>query len=218
MLISEKPKTILAVRSITSISDDNAYRQAYMSVSSERKIKTDKLRQYADKCRSLVAELLLRECIKEFCGRDIEPEYEYGFNKKPYLQNSPDIFFNISHSGDYVICAVSEHEVGCDIQRIGEAKGDEIRLAERFFTEKEVGFIKQGFDEDEKKSRFYDMWVLKESFMKACGAGMKLALNDFEILVKESDISLKQSYNSKNYKFYMEDIAQGYKCAICIEL
>ena len=56
---------------------------------------------------------------------------------KPYIVDS-DIHFNISHSGDYVMCCCSKAPVGCDIQQI---KALNIKVARRFFTENEYNLL-----------------------------------------------------------------------------
>lgn len=37
---------------------------------------------------------------------------------KPYIKNSNDLYFNISHSCDWIICAWSNHEIGVDLENI----------------------------------------------------------------------------------------------------
>lgn len=88
--------------------------------------------------------------------------------------------FNLSHSGDYVLCAFSDRqqeEVGCDIEVV---KAYLPGVAKRFFTEEECRRL-----EEEEKSRqdqlFFRYWVLKESFMKATRLGTRLDTRSFEI-------------------------------------
>jgi 4'-phosphopantetheinyl transferase len=98
----------------------------------------------------------------------------YGEHGKPYLTDN-SMFFNISHSGEYVILAVSEHEVGADIERIRPYKQS---VAARCFTPREREFLKdEGTDE-----AFYRVWTAKESIVKACGAGLSMPLNSFCVM------------------------------------
>ena len=187
-------------------------------VSDTRRKKVMSYRFMKDRCLSLGAELLLRDALCDFDIEKTKPlEFEYRKNEKPYLRGHGDIFFNLSHSGDYVMCAVSGSEVGCDIQKIDKA---DIKLAERFFTEREYHAIADLPTEEERKDMFYRYWTLKESFMKVTGLGMQLALNAFEILIDDkaaSDVrvSLTQHIDDHTYSFTEFDSVPGYKAAVC---
>lgn len=139
-------------------------------------------------------------------------EFEFNEFGKPYIKGS-DVFFNLSHSGDYVMCVISDSEVGCDIQKIGYCKDN---LAKRFFCEEEYSDITSQANDDLRKNLFYRYWTLKESFMKAIGLGLKLHLNSFQIILGNK-ISIKQSVNGKEYSFFEYDGIDGYKCAVCVE-
>ena len=195
-------------------------------VSDTRKNKAMSYRFMKDRCLSLGAELLLRDALCDFGIDRTEPlEFEYRKNGKPYLSGYDNIFFNLSHSGDYVMCAVSEFEVGCDIQKMDKA---DMKLAERFFTEREYHAIADLSTEEERRDMFYRYWTLKESFMKVTGLGMQLALDTFEILIGNPDsmlkpaadtsdtcITLTQSVDDRTYSFTEYDSIPGYKAAVC---
>ena len=50
----------------------------------------------------------------------IPAKYKRNEHGKPYLEDRQGIYVNWSHSGDYVICAVADREVGIDLQYAGE--------------------------------------------------------------------------------------------------
>ena len=195
-------------------------------VSEVRRNKAMSYRFMKDRCLSLGAELLLRDALCDFGIDRAEPlEFEYRKNGKPYLSGYDNIFFNLSHSGDYVMCAVSELEVGCDIQKMDKA---DMKLAERFFTEREYHAIADLPTEEERRDMFYRYWTLKESFMKVTGLGMQLALDSFEILIGNPDstvkpaadtsdagIMLTQHVDDRTYSFTEYDSIPGYKAAVC---
>ena len=195
-------------------------------VSDMRRNKAMSYRFMKDRCLSLGAELLLRDALCDFGIDKTEPlEFEYRKNGKPYLCGHDDIFFNLSHSGDYVMCAVSKSEVGCDIQKIDKA---DMKLAERFFTEREYHAIAELPTEEERTDMFYRYWTLKESFMKVTGLGMQLSLNAFEILIGNPDstvkpdadipdayITLTQSVDDRAYSFTEYSSIPGCKAAVC---
>ena len=96
-------------------------------------------------------------------------------NGKPYLVDS-EYYFNISHSGEYVMCAVSDNCIGIDIEMIRE-KVDNDAIARRFFAENEYNEISSATAK--KKEIFTRIWSEKESYIKYLGLGMKKGMNTF---------------------------------------
>lgn len=100
---------------------------------------------------------------------------EYG---KPYLTGYPGHFFNLSHSGEWVVCAWDEAEIGVDVEEVGEADAG---VAARVFTQEERGKIFRQRTVLQQKSHFYKCWTLKESYIKYLGVGMSLSLQSFSV-------------------------------------
>ena len=88
------------------------------------------------------------------------------------------LFFNLSHSGDRLVLAIANNEsIGVDI----EARNKPRRLpkvADRYFSPTEVADL-FALPEAEQLSRFYDLWTLKEAYIKACGLGLAISLQHF---------------------------------------
>lgn len=96
--------------------------------------------------------------------------YQYKENGKPYFKKYP-YYFSLSHSGDHVVCALSEREVGADLQ-IHRAAGLE-RLAVRYFSAAEVDAFRQTED---REAFFFRLWARKEAYGKLTGKGIADAL------------------------------------------
>jgi phosphopantetheinyl transferase len=143
-------------------------------VTTARRERIGRYQRHEDKARCLLAGLLLRK----ICGVTDDSQLIYGENGKPYLKNS-DTYFNISHSGDYVILATAESEVGVDIEKM-DAFSD--KVAARCFTPLECEWMKQEGD----NKAFYRLWAAKESVMKASGLGFSLPPNSFCVLPVEN--------------------------------
>lgn len=92
--------------------------------------------------------------------------YRYGQDGKPYFEDIP-LYFSISHSGDYVLLAVSGREIGADIQ--AHRAGNVERIAKRYFSSEEVRAFYQAQDRD---AFFFRLWARKEAYGKLTGRGL----------------------------------------------
>lgn len=82
-----------------------------------------------------------------------------------------EVYFSVSHSGDYAVCALNDSPVGTDIEIVGKESRN---IAERFFARDELEYITD-------TESFYHIWTLKESFMKVVGLGMRLPMDAFSV-------------------------------------
>jgi len=100
---------------------------------------------------------------------------------KPSIPDiTPDIRFNLSHSGDRAIVAIATAcEIGVDVEKVRENVECD-QLAERFFSPNEREFIRQ-LASEQKLSAFFRLWTCKEAFLKAHGAGLSRSLSSFDV-------------------------------------
>ena len=95
-----------------------------------------------------------------------------GEHGKPCFRIHPEVRFNISHSGDLVICAVSDFEIGIDIQEKSRMNTD--RIAKKVMSPAEH---KKYLTSSERQDFFYRVWVMKESYVKWTGDGITRELH-----------------------------------------
>ena len=129
---------------------------------------------------------------------------------KPYFEDT-DIHFNISHSGCYVIAAVSDEDIGIDIQKI---KSDKHRIAEKNFLPSECAYINEIEDEKINQQRFCEIWTIKEAYLKNIGIGLRKPLNSFEIDFSED---APQIVGKKEYKFVQLKFDEKYIVTVCAD-
>ncbi len=135
------------------------------ALSEYRKEKLSRLQDPAARRQSLAAELLLKKMLTEFVPElSWPPHIVCGEHGKPFLADSP-WYFSLSHSGDWVACALAQQEIGLDIQVKTMASP---RLLERCFTPEESQQIRESEDPERAFTR---LWCRKESFLKAEGIG-----------------------------------------------
>ncbi len=193
-------KTRVYIADTSALRDDAVFGRCLARVSGERLNKINRCAKHDDKIRSLAVGLLLEKALDDV-GIS-EREIRIGSGGKPYLTNSA-IFFNLSHSGERVMCAVSDMEVGCDVQKIGEVN---FKIADRFFSPSERRLLNSIEDKNEKIKMFYRLWTLKESYIKAVGTGLKTPLGSFSVTTRE---------NLNGYHFKEYYISDGYAYAVC---
>lgn len=191
-----------------SLLNDSDIDDLLSKVSQYRNNRIKNYKNNSDKKLSLCSELLLKKAFKDL---KINSNYNYRFNDygKPYLDDT-NIFFNISHSGDYAICALSDKEIGIDIQQIRKTTSN---ITEKCFSDDETKYI-NSFENDDKLEAFYRIWTLKESFIKNIGVGLALPLKDFSINIG-NEITIKQTVNNNIYYFEELNIDSNYKCSLC---
>lgn len=140
--------------------------------------KTARYKNTSDQLRHLAGEILSRAAIQLHTGVWPESPFLCSEHGKPYLPQQP-VYFNISHSGDYVVIAISETNIGVDIEKLRHNK---MRVARRFFSDTEINLIQSSKIPDQDFTR---LWSLKEAYLKYRGSGLTEALNTFT--VKKSD-------------------------------
>lgn len=137
-------------------------------------------RQKKDRARCIGAGLLLAHAVgRHDPGHPVPPRVEKDPYGKPWLPDLPGFYFNISHSGKWVVCGVDDAPLGVDIEQIRENMMD---VARRFFSSSEQNFLRT-VPEEHRRAAFTELWVLRESYMKATGLGLSMNLKDLEVCV-----------------------------------
>ena len=177
--------------------------KSFKLLSLNRRDKVDNFRFERDKKLSSGAYLLLKKLLDEYGLTN--PTFKFGKYGKAYISNSENIYFNLSHSSKLVVCAISDREVGVDVEYIDPTI--DLNIAKNYFYNSEYENI---MNSKNPSDEFFKYWVLKESYMKYTGLGFNLKLDSFEILM-DNEIRLK---NDDNLQFSLFDI-DGYKLAVC---
>lgn len=181
------------------------------------KDKRDKILRYKvfeDAQRTLVADILARYTI---CDKLNVKNSTISFTRnkygKTFLKDFQDLHYNISHSGKWVVCALCENApVGIDVQLI---KRVNLNIVKRFFSIEEYrNFLKK--NRHQKLHYFFDLWTLKESYIKADGRGMSLPLDSFSIVINDSDrIRVIESGELIKCYFKQYYLESNYKLSVC---
>lgn len=131
-----------------------------------------------DNTRPIRSELFIRVALENYFDLPgYVPEIARDIFGKPMLKDRPDIHFNISHTKNAIVCAVSEFSVGIDLERLRKINKSLVR---RFFTRNEQEYVFSG--EDCQDERFTQIWTMKEAYIKRIGKGLSIPLDSFDVL------------------------------------
>lgn len=149
---------------------------------SERKQKALRYRFDIDRKMSVISYLLLLYALQENYGIT-NPRIAYGRYGRPYLIEYPDIYFNISHCPKGCVCAVSDKEIGVDIQDVRPFSWE---VAKRVCCENELRLLQ---DNKDKARMFTRIWTMKESYGKMTGEGI-MNINSIDTTEIEDEINI----------------------------
>ena len=127
-------------------------KQLLESVNDKQREKALRYKNEIDQVRSLASAYLMNRLSKE--------PLQYNDTGKPFFANGP--FFNVSHSGQFIVMAVSNKDIGVDIEENVEK---DMSSLIRIFNEVEARMIKEHSD-------FYYLWCAKESLIKCIGSSI----------------------------------------------
>lgn len=158
-----------------------------------------------DRKLSLGAWRLMEETLKQhgFSAENVT----IGLNGKPECEG---VYFNLSHSGDIVLCVISDVPVGCDLEKVTDAP---LEVADRYFSERERRYIDKARNHPEINRRFFRLWTMKESYMKMTGEGVNISPERIEIDLDTMTVlrdGVLQSCTLKNISY------EDYEISICM--
>lgn len=192
------------IADVTPLYETETYRRYYCLVPDFRKEKADKITVWEKKAQSIGVWVLLQK-MRQYYSLDEQAN------------------FNLSHSGKYVLCSVDGSgtkgaEVGCDVEMVGRYHA---KIANRYFAEEEIDWI-NGKQALERSERFYCIWVLRESFLKATRKGMQLDMKTFAFHMKNMEQKWELSRQPKDFgkKYYFQEYRVGNgeaRAAVCAD-
>ena len=177
---------------------EEKYREVYDTLPRFRQLKADGIKSECNKAQSAGVWFLLQT---------VRSKYNI----------SDKAVFNLSHTGDYVVCCIDTDE---NTDTLAGVDGEVIhpiplRLAERFYCKGEYEHILK-MEEDRRQEELIRVWVLKESFMKATRKGMALDTRSYEFnLEKEAELIRKPEQYSRNF-YFKEYAPLGTSCRVAV--
>lgn len=186
----------------------------------------DRLRFASDRHLFLVSHALLRCVLGRTLGCEPESlEFERGVHGKPQLSYqcpaSAPLAFNLSHSGGQAVVAVhaGAAAIGVDIESHRPGRRFDA-LAQRYFSAAEVVALR-ALPYEARRERFYDLWTLKEAYLKARGTGLQLPLGDFGFSFQGNTVlfSAKPELDQApwHWRFWCARLAGDFSLSVALE-
>lgn len=135
-------------------------------------------------CRGFLRTVLARYLFL----KPSEVKFEYGKFGKPFVKG--DIEFNLSHSQNTCILAISDIKVGIDCEFMANKDFD--KISQRFFSKEEHEIIFNTKNVELKKKIFYKSWCMRESMAKMTGEGLSNLLSNDELVFDIDKMKIKK--------------------------
>lgn len=167
-----------------------------------------------DKKRFIICRSILKIVLAAHTKIDAKNiSLDYHFNKKPYLASHPTLHFNISHSEDFAVIAISHNKVGIDIEYMSEDFNFNEIMSD-VFNDNEILTIQKAAN---KKQSFYTYWTRKEAFVKYLGKGIDDDFKYIPCLDGEHSLDSNQLQTIENWQIHSFELADQYLSAVAIE-
>ena len=123
-----------------------------------------------------IVELIGR--YKGYWGANIEiRKNSFG---KPYVYGA-STYYNISHSGRYIVFAYDKNQIGIDLEKISSWAPE---VMQSCYTQGEIAYVSSA-DGEVRDRRFIEVWTRKESYLKCLGTGICEEMNEIDTLAKK---------------------------------
>lgn len=184
-------------------------------VSSERLARARRFLRREDGYRSILAELLMLRTLREYTGEAIGAD-RIGTDEKgkPFVPGMRNVHFNLTHSGNLVMCAADSYPIGVDVEAIRDIDPD---VATSCFTVRERGTLPPDSERERFTESFHTLWTLKESYLKALGTGLSRDPLSVEIYPSDGPDGVWRVEGDDRFNLHEVRSDDGYRTAVCAE-
>jgi 4'-phosphopantetheinyl transferase len=216
MMLLTDPDTPCRVH-LWSVSLDDACNDLPELLSTDELLRLGRISHASARQAFLRSRVATRRVLAEYLSYPAEQiSFSYNSNGKPGLGDDKQALdFNVSHSRQHCIIAVSKGQrVGVDIEPVSAGR-DYHALARRFFTPAENRLLSSTTDE----MLFYRIWTLKEAHIKARGLKLLDGLDRFECRLNSADglaVIDGSADQAESWSHHQWQFAPGYEAAVVV--
>jgi 4'-phosphopantetheinyl transferase len=174
-----------------------------------------------DQRRYIVTHAALRTLLARYTGASsCNIQFFIGPQGKPALPTGDMISFNLSHSGELTVIAISSPaQLGVDIERLRPIR-DAREIARFYFTPGEEAAL-AAVPQEHMNKAFMTVWTRKEAFVKALGGGLSIDLQRFEVSIATEHPALLRARDStvstSSWSLVHLEPAHGYVGAVATD-
>ncbi|GAK51691.1 4'-phosphopantetheinyl transferase [Candidatus Moduliflexus flocculans] len=205
---------------------DDALEALLAVLDADERARADRFRFPKDRRHYIAARGTLRLLLSRYLAMPVAKiAFDYNEYGKPALApelTSLDLRFNLSHSGDMALYAVTlAREVGVDIEWTGRRLDQPEQIAERYFSQAERAALRN-LPETQKRQGFFNAWTRKEAYIKARGKGLYLALDEFDVRLDPAQpaqllATRDDPAQASRWQMQALDPGAGYVAALVVE-
>ena len=196
-------------------------------ISAEERARCDRFRFERDRLLYMLTRIGLREVLSRHAPvAPAQWRFEVNAWGKPRIANPAwrDVLgFNISHTDGMVVIGVTQRQraLGVDVER-WFSRDALLDVADRFFSPREVAALR-ALGPEQQRRRFFDLWTLKEAYIKARGMGLSIALDGFGFELDrhpggvELVIDASRVDTPARWHFCQIDAGPEHVAAVCVE-
>lgn len=171
--------------------------------------------------KHLITRAMVRTCLSRYANM---PPRDWQFateaHGKPYLLNAPlPLSFNLTHSGERAVLAISlTTPLGVDIEQVSR-KRDWLGIAEHYFHADELEQL-TARAEEHQYAFFFQLWTLKEAYLKARGTGIATGLDKASFVFAErisARFTADLDDQASAWQFYNYNLGEDYSLSLALK-
>ncbi len=207
------------------ITDDGLLRRYKALLSDDELAQMTRFHYARHRHQFLITRAMIRTSLSVYYQVD-PAEWQFGKNGfgKPELDHpykTLPIRFNISHTDGLIMCGIArDYDIGVDVEDTQRSTRATLDSLSSYFSRPEIEDLDK-LPPDQQKHRFFDYWTLKESYIKARGAGLSIPLSKFSFHFQTNTLtsfSVDPDLNddADNWQFWRTSMADRYQVAVAI--
>jgi len=159
---------------VSNFNYDLYYQKLLKSLPDTLQYKNKQIKNKHSKIANLLGKALLKRALVDKNKLELIEDIRKTPSGKPLLNDT--VWFNISHSADYVLCAIAlNFEIGVDVELY---KDFDFSKFKKIMTCRQWGDILVSKNQIQC---FFDLWTMKESISKATGEGLNASFLKMEV-------------------------------------
>lgn len=172
----------------------------------------------------LITRAMVRTILSLYENSITPTNWSFTFNDfgKPSINNDSltiPLCFNVSHTNKLVTMAVTlDQEIGIDIEYLPRLENI-LDIAHNYFSPIELEQLYQ-LPLEKQRDRFFELWTLKEAYIKACGMGLSIPLDHFSfIFSKEGKIKFESNRDDQpeHWHFWQIRPNESHKVSVALK-